>query len=65
MFIRILFVFVIVIGGLMIIPGRPKPICIVCGATFSKFIAVILIAIGGIGAYASRNAANLGKTNRP
>lgn len=56
--IRLIYAFVIVIGGLMFVPGKLEPLCLVCGATLSKVIAVSLVALGGLGMYAARNLAN-------
>lgn len=46
----------IIVGGLMIIPGGI--VCIVCGPLFSKVLGVITAVIGGMGFVLGRRGAS-------
>ncbi len=44
---RWIIVFVIIIGGvLIIVPPKPEPDCIVCGQNFSRIAGVINVILG-------------------
>jgi hypothetical protein len=49
---------IIIVGGLMIIPGSNGPIveCIACGATLTRVLGVISILLGVGGFLANRGA---------
>nr|WP_294936554.1 hypothetical protein [uncultured Flavobacterium sp.] len=50
-FLRVLMVVIIVIGGIMIILGRkphPEPICIVCADNLLSILAVVEVVLGAI-----------------
>jgi hypothetical protein len=53
------FVWIIIIGALMIIfgPNGPIIICIACGTALTRVLGVISIVLGAAGLYANRGAA--------
>ncbi|MGX7666362.1 hypothetical protein [Flavobacterium pedocola] len=50
-FLRVLMVIIMIIGGIMIIIGRkphPEPICIVCGDNLQSILGIVEVVLGAI-----------------